>query len=219
MQNLTDYTKSESVSISDLHVEKIPQSVGKPFIESHHYTNGCGNAAMIWGLYANNTSELIGAIAFHTPISENARRSVFGEGNENKVTELHRMAIAEHAPHNTGSWLISRALDQLKEHKPQYKAVISFADVTEGHDGTVYQAANADYVGMTNKTTFYRDADGRLRAPRQKGENISKSEAKNRWWEVVKRESKHKYVFWLPDEYESKDQLREKSRVEPQPYP
>jgi len=221
MNTLLQYTDQQDSeqSLSACLVKSVPKPVGRQFIKKHHYTGGCGKAAMTWGMYDQHSGELLGVIAFQTPISENVRRSIFGEGHENKVTELHRMAIKDAAPHNAGSWFISRTLDQLKDHKPHLKAVISFADATEGHDGTVYQAANADYYGTSRKTTYYRTPDGQLKAPRQVGENISLSEAKERGWEPERREAKHRYVFWLPDPYESKTDLQEQATIELEPYP
>lgn len=219
-QSLTKWgTTPTEYSLSNFHVEKIPQNFGRNFIKQHHYTGGCGTASMIYGLYDNQSGRLMGAIAFQTPISEAVRASIFGEEYKHKVTELHRMAIVDEAPHNTGSWFISRALDQLKDYKPKYWAVIAFADSTEGHDGTVYQAANADYYGMTDEATFYRLPNGKLKHPRITGDNITQSEAKERGWKIEQREAKHRYVFWLPDEYQSKDDLREKAEIEIQPYP
>lgn len=220
MNTLLDYSEQKvDYSLAECIVKRIPQKTGRQFIKQHHYTGGCGTAAMTWGMYSQDTSELLGAIAFQTPISENVRRSVFGDEHKHRVTEFHRMAIVDRAPHNAGSWFISRALDGLKEHKPKYWAVVSFADTTEGHDGTVYQAANADYYGTTDIATFYRTSDGQLKHPRETGNNITLEEANERGWEPEKRESKHRYVFWLPDEYQSKDELRNKAEIELQPYP
>lgn len=222
VQRRFGYYKSDSDTswtFENFTVEKVSQDEARSFIEEYHYTGGIGNAAMPWGIRQYVTGELIGVIAFHTPISEAVRASVFGEEHTDRVTELHRMAIHPDAPANTGSWFIHRALDCLKEYKQNYWAVISFADSTEGHDGTVYQAASADYTGMTAECVYYRDETDTLRAPRQCGENITKGEARERGWEVVKREAKHRYVFWTPDEYQSKDELRSMCQLEFEPYP
>ena len=244
---LGEYTGTklpDEIEFEDLIIGSLPLNRARPFFRKHHYSGGCGNAAMCWGLRHNPTGILIGAIAFQTPISENARASIFEQtstaydnelvaswnqcdcdhidethGYREHVTELHRMAIVDDAPHNTATWFISRALKRLKEYKPKYWAVISMADSTEGHDGTVYQAANADYYGMSKRRKCYVDADGRLRNKRQCGVNISVDEAQERGWETVQRETKHRYVFWLPDPYDSKDQLRQMASIELQDYP
>lgn len=208
-----------SLTLDNFDVVRVDQSQAERFVSEYHYAGGMGNAGMCWGIRQSNTGKLCGVIVFHTPISENVRRSVFGDGYKDRVTELHRMAIHPDCPQNTATWFISRALDSLKEHKPQYWAVLSFADSTEGHDGTVYQAANADYTGTTDERVFYRDDSGRLRPPRINGERISREEAERRGWEVEQREVKHRYVFWLPDSGMSKGELRELSNYEFKEYP
>ncbi len=208
-------------SISDFEVRKIKSTRGREFIIEHHYSGSCHGGPMTWGCFDGD--ELIGVIAFATPISENVRRSIWrddvADEMKDATTELHRLVTLDDCPHNTETWFISRGLDALKEYKPKYKAVVSFADTTEGHDGTIYQASNAIYYGQTGEHTFYRDEDGALRAPRQNGENISKDEARDRGWSVEKRAHKHRYLFLLPDPYESKDDVRELIDVNEQEYP
>lgn len=211
-------------SISDFEVRKVKSSIGREFIVEHHYSGTCHGGPMTWGLYDTaHDDELVGVIGFATPISENVRKSVWEDEHEeemkNYTTELHRLVTFDDCPHNTETWFISRGLDALKEYKSKYRAVISFADSTEDHDGTIYQASNAIYYGKTGEHTFYRDQDGALRPPRQNGVNISKDEARDRGWDIEKRSHKHRYLFLLPDPYESKDDLREMLDVEEKPYP
>lgn len=192
---------------------------GREFIMKHHYSGGCGVAAMTWGLFESVNETMVGAIAFQTPCSENVRRSIFGDEYKDHVTELHRLVTLDDTPHNTESWFISRALKALKEYKPKYRGVVSFADGTEGHIGTIYQATNAIYYGTSSPSTFYRDQDDRLRHPRQCGENITKSDAEERGWEPVRREAKHRYLFLLPDNEMGYGDLEDLLEVEEQPYP
>lgn len=193
----------------DYTVRRIKSSIGKEFIKQHHYTHGCHNGPMCWGLFLRE--EMIGVCAFATPASENVRASVFGKDRKNEVTELHRLVVLDGTPTNTESWFIRRALQGLKEYRPEIKAVLSFADSTEGHEGIIYQASNALYCGTSGTATFYRDQTGRLRHPRQNGVNISKKEAKNRGWTPEKREGKYRYLFLLgsgPQKTKYKKQLR-----------
>lgn len=242
MNTIQDFFETDdSWGISDYRIDgPIPKRVAREFISEYHYSGGCGNAIMAWGLYEQLNGQLVGVIAFQTPISENTRASIFEDisgpagsetdvcdcdhideehGYREHVTELHRLALHPDCPNNTGSWFISRGLQRLKDHKPKYWAVISMADTTEGHDGTVYQAANADYYGTSSSRVHYRDTEGVLRSARQVGENITQEEARDRGWEVERHSEKHRYVFWLPDPYQSKDDLRELSVIGLQEYP
>ena len=198
-------------------VDVVKSSIGKEFIRKHHYSHGCHNGPMTWGLYKKQ--RLIGVIAFATPCSENVRRSIFGPAKVDSVTELHRLVILDGTPTNTESWFISRALKLLKERKPGIQAVISFADATEGHSGIIYMATNAFFTGTTGRATFYKDEGGRLRHPRQNGVNISLSEAENRHWVPVKRDAKNRYVYILGNGPAETRRLKKEMLLEPLPYP
>lgn len=174
-------------------VRQVPGKVGRDFIRANHYSKSCHNGPMCWGLFEG--SDLIGVCAFATPNSENVRRSVFGTGSENQVTELHRLVVRDGTPKNTESWFIARAIEGLLTYRPHVRAILSFADGTEGHRGTIYQASNAIYSGTTGKARFWRDGEGRLRHPRQNGHNVTPEEAAEMGWVAEMRDAKHRYLF------------------------
>jgi hypothetical protein len=160
-------------------VKKIDCKTAKDYIRKNHYSHGCHNGpSPCYGLFENNN--LIGVLMFATPCSENVRASVFGKEHKDSVTELHRLHILDVTPKNTESWFISRCLKLLKNDKPNIKAVITFSDSTEGHNGTIYKATNAYRIGQTGSATFFIDETGRLRHPRQNGVNISKEQSEER---------------------------------------
>lgn len=199
-------------------VRQIKSSVGKEFIRTHHYSRSCHNGPMCWGLF-DNEDNLVGVCAFATPNSENVRASVFGSDYVNNVTELHRLVVLDDAPTNTESWFIVRALKGLKEYRPNVWAVLSFADTTEGHNGTIYQATNAIYTGMSSRARFYRDTEGRLRHPRQSGHNVTPAEAKEKGWTSEMREAKHRYLFLIPDDKRHKKVLLKILKLSSKVYP
>lgn len=207
-----------SLRISDgLRVEKVAASIAKPFVREHHYSHGIHNGPMTYGLF--DAEELIGVLAFATPSSEAVCSSVFGDEKKRSVTELHRLVLLDRVPKNAESFFISRALKLLKFDRPYYKAVLSFADSTQGHVGTIYQACNALYCGTTASATFYLDADGRLRHPRQNGVNITRDMAKEKGWSPVRRGAKHRYLFLLPQSKAEAKVLRKELLLDVMPYP
>lgn len=183
-------------------MEKIKSTIGKAFIRENHYTHTCHNGPMCYGMFHGD--ELVGVCAFANPCSENVRSSVYGESRKSEVTELHRLFIQDGTKTNAESWFIARALKLLKRDKPDYTAVISFSDATEGHTGTIYQATNALYQGVTSRNWFYRDQEGRLRHPRQNTVNISWDQAQEWGWAREKREAKRRYLFLLGSPREKK---------------
>jgi hypothetical protein len=197
-------------------VKRISGKETKEFITKNHYTHGCHNGPMGFGLFLED--ELIGVCAFATPCSENVRASIFGKNRKDSVTELHRLFIFDGTPKNTESWFVSRVLQLLKLEKPHIDAVVSFADGTQGHVGTIYQALNAIYYGTSGKATFYRDTDGRLRHPRQNGINITNERAREMQWVAEKREAKHRYLFLLGTALQKK-RLKRTLKINQLPYP
>lgn len=183
--------------LDDYYVRSAPASVAKEFIKEHHYSHGVHNGPMTYGLFSKD-GVLVGCLAFATPSSEAVCSSVFGQEFKRSVTELHRLVLLDEVPHNAESFFISRALRLLRTDRPKYAAVLSFADTTQGHRGVIYQATNALYCGTTGRSTFYEDETGRLRHPRQNGVNVTLKMAKERGWNPVKREAKHRYLFLLP---------------------
>lgn len=202
----------------DYQVQKIDSKTGKAFIIEHHYSHGVHNGPTCYGLFDKETI-LIGVIAFATPCSENVRASLWGVENKSHVTELHRLVVLDNTPKNTESYFISRALKLFKSDCPRIWGVLSFADATEGHRGTIYQATNALYLGTSGRATFYLDETGRLRHPRQNGVNVSKTDAESRGWTPVKRDGKHRYLFLLPDSKSHRKRLVAELRQSVQEYP
>jgi hypothetical protein len=197
-------------------VRRIKKDIGRPFIVKHHYSKGChANPSPIYGLFEDET--LIGVLMIANPCSENVKKSIFGLELKDKVRELHRLAIIDDTPKNTESWFISRVLKKLREDRPDLWGIVSFADTTIKHNGTIYQATNAIFYGKSAKSTFYLDGD-RLRHPRQNGVNISQKVAKSRGWIPVKREAKNRYLYILGDKRQRKER-KKLIIIEPQSYP
>lgn len=194
--------------MQNLKVMRIKSNEAKEFIRQNHYSRGCHNGpSPCYGLF--DKEEVIGVLCFATPCSENVRRWLFGEEGKHHVTELHRLFIFDVTEKNTESWFISRCLNLLKKEKPEIKLVVSFSDLTQGHRGTIYAASNFILTGMTKKSVFFRDQEGRLRHPRQCGVNITIEEATRRGWVPEKRESKLRWHFPLGDNKIENRKIRE----------
>lgn len=190
---------------NDYIVKRIPCKMAKEYIIENHYSHGCHNGASpCYGLF--NGDDLIGCLMFATPCSENVRSSIFGVEHKDKVTELHRLHIKDVTPKNTESWFIMQCMKLLKFDNPKIRAIISFSDSTEGHEGTIYKATNFYRIGTTGSTIFYKDKTGRLRHPRQCGVNISKQVADSFGWLPCKRGAKNRYLLLL---YSSKRERKE----------
>ena len=64
--------------------------------------------------------------------------------------ELARLWIKDSVPRNGETWLISQSIKYIKRHYPGVCFLVSYADPSAGHVGTVYKAANWREDGRTD---------------------------------------------------------------------
>lgn len=113
--------------------------------------------------------------------------------------ELVRVALRDHV--SPVSRILRVSLLLLKKQSPGIKAVISYADPTEGHHGGIYQAGNWIYTGRSAPTFEYRLNGKRLNKRAYTGNNfgagkkVLPSGAKK-----VHVQGKHRYVMPLSDD-------------------
>ena len=87
-------------------------------------------------------------------------QSVIDGGNHETVLEFLRMCVLDECP-CPRTYFMSRAIKILKQHFPKIKCLVTYADQTEGHTGTVYKANSWKLVGETKPKYHYLDKDGR----------------------------------------------------------
>lgn len=114
----------------------------KHFIEKWHYS-GTARSQMskyVFELIDDSSGEMLGVSIFGTPCGANVI-SAYGEG----TIELRRLCLIDATPKNSESYFISKCLKMLKKEK--VTKVISYSDPNVGHKGTIYRAANFEYLG------------------------------------------------------------------------
>ena len=67
-----------------------------------------------------------------------------------KTWELARLYLLDEIPRNAETWLIGRSVRYIKAHNPEVKYLLSYADPSAGHAGTIYKAANWKADGKTD---------------------------------------------------------------------
>ncbi len=65
--------------------------------------------------------------------------------------ELARLWIHDDEPRNTASWFIARTIRLVRRLCPSVRYLVSYADPSVGHTGTVYRAANWRFDGQTDE--------------------------------------------------------------------
>ena len=88
---------------------------------------------------------VIGGAVYGKPRHEKA----YGE----RVIDLRRFALIDEAPTNSESFFLGKTLALIKKNK-QADAVLTFADETQGHLGTIYKACNFKLLGLTPASKY-----------------------------------------------------------------
>lgn len=184
-------------------------------VVTNHYLHRKAQASHAFGLFeidGNNdglftTDKLVGCIIYGLPASPNVCRGICGEEYFGDVIELTRLWIDDCVGKNGESFLIGNTIKMLDE-----KIIISYSEPDYGHVGTVYQATNWIYTGLTEKRTNRVAMDGSTtkhnRHECKKKENTV----------LVDRPRKHRYIYFNADKRQKKELIK-RLRYKVLPYP
>jgi very-short-patch-repair endonuclease len=127
------------------------------FLDSYHYAR-CGRPGKsVFGAFLNGL--LVAVCKFNTVTRKEVASSMGMTCRQ--ILELDRFCIhPNHQKKNFASWTISRCVDMLFAAFPDVAGVVSFADATFGHSGTIYKAANWKLLGETRPSYHYMDTIG-----------------------------------------------------------
>ena len=137
--SISEVGLQEPVKARDLEFRVSTGSAVRALISSGHYSGKCPPSTYYFGAYYNDV--LLGGLAFRKP---SLPKIANGYGVD---LELSRLFIDDIAGRNSESRFIGWALRYLKKHTDT-RAVISYADPFYGHVGTIYKAANFEYLGL-----------------------------------------------------------------------
>ncbi len=138
--------------------ETLPLPIGDPqfgdvgyleatnFILQYEWLGNVGAAQYCFGL--RYSGRLAAVVCFARPTSRVAFASLAGLGPRD-VFQLCRGASTHWAPKHAASMLIAWSLRAMEAVRGA-KLVVAYADPEAGEIGTIYQAANAIYLGPTN---------------------------------------------------------------------
>lgn len=132
-----------------MNVKPVTRSECEPFILGIHYAKRWPSISYAYGLF--NGGELVGVVTYGTPPSAPLKRGIAGDELKGDVLELNRLCL-KYNNKNEASFLISKSLKLL----PKNKIIVSFADISQGHIGKVYQASNFIYCGLSAKRTDWK---------------------------------------------------------------
>jgi hypothetical protein len=183
-------------------------------VVDNHYLHRKTSCSFSFGLF--DQDDLLGVIVYGTPFSSTLRTGVCGPEEKDNVIELTRLWIRDGTPKNSESYLIGNTIPLVDK-----EIIVSFAEISAGHVGTVYQATNWIYTGLSAKRT-----DWTVRGVHKHGQTLSDKyktaqgmrEAFGDDFYLKERPRKHRYVFFNCDKRRKKELLA-KLKYPILPYP
>jgi hypothetical protein len=112
------------------------------FIKAHYLKKR--PAIVLLCLVAKRDGTQIGCVVYSAPPLQADKR--YG----GKVWELSRLYLLDEIPRNAETWLIGQSVKYIKQNHPEVEYLLSYADPSAGHSGTIYRAANWQMDGMTD---------------------------------------------------------------------
>ena len=123
-------------------VIELESSLAREIAKNEHYLHRPPQVKRAFGLVKDGY--IVGIITYGTPASRHLQIGASPD-DPSLVIELNRMWVSDEMPRNTESKFISSTLKKLGRY-----IVVSYADTSVGHTGTVYRAANFHYAGWTD---------------------------------------------------------------------
>jgi hypothetical protein len=203
--------ETEVSKVRDFNVHPVSRDEVQFFAEQWHYSKSAGSVLWAYGLYDH--FKLLGVVAYNMPTRE-VCAFPFGEEYVDSVAHMGRLICRDESPRNSESRLIAQSLKMLKEDKPNFRAVITYAAGRQNHLGYVYQATNALYLGTAKERSFYVDQKGNHRSTNK----IYFEEALQRGWTIHHDPPKHRYLYLLGNKTERRES-KNLLRVPVLPYP
>ena len=127
------------------------------FVECWHYSKNINGLTTDYCFkLLDKDGNMIGAMIYGKIAMANVWKKYAQK--ENELIELKRLCCIDNTLKNTESFFIGHTLRWLKKNT-NIKTVISYADTTYSHEGTIYKASNFTHVGMTakGKVIIYND--------------------------------------------------------------
>lgn len=203
-----------TLALHALRVQPVPILVARRIIERHHYLHSLpGGTLFAFGVFVGG--RLLGALTFGVG-PKLVHRLVEGARPGDGPT-LTRLWLSDELPCNSESRVLGVVLRALRRHTA-LKFLVSYADPSQGHLGTIYQATGWLYTGLSEAMPLYDLGDGVARHSRSLSHAFGSHSVRHFARhgvpvKLVPQPAKHRYVYFLDPSW------RERLRVSILPYP
>lgn len=187
---------SDRLRKNEWEVRDAPFKEGRDMVVRHHYSQGGSNTFVyMHGLYHKDSGNLCG-VAWWLPPTRVACESV-NKAEWKRVLSLTRLVVLPEVPKNACSFLLARSV-KLIAADSRFVSLVTYADESQNHEGTIYKAANWEYVGRTGPYPRWVNAEGMQVACKA---TTNRTKAEMEALGHIKQGSfhKHKYVKHLAE--------------------
>jgi hypothetical protein len=145
-------------SFADLSLKVVGRDEYGKFYKNYHYLGNDTSDGFTLGAFLGDEIVACATIGGITR-SEIATKQGM---SSSEVRELRRFCIhPNYHKKNFATWFMARAVSEFKKSSPHVRLLVSFADPSMGHHGTIYKASNWSFDGLTGKSYYYKDKDGK----------------------------------------------------------
>jgi hypothetical protein len=193
-----------TAALHSLRLIPISRVEAKSLIVRNHYSHSLpGGTKLSFGVMLNG--RLLGGLAFG--VGPYLGYKLVNNATPDDVVTLTRLWLSDELPPNSESKVLGIALRSLKRDT-SLKFVLSYADPAAGHLGTIYQAANFLYTGLSSATPLYDIGNGTLHHSRSLAHqlgthSISYLASQGINVKTVPQSPKHRYIYFLDKSWRS----------------
>ena len=194
-----------------MRLAEIKRTIADNIIKTNHYTHKvCTGTKYSLGVWVDG--EIKGVVQLGKGIH---KINAWVEGStHNEWLEVNRNWLSDELPHNSESKVWGMVFKWLREHHPEIKWLITFANGISGHVGTQYQATNWIYTGYNTKGGFWVTKDGEMIHPltlHSKGIGTKRKEVEEVYGTPLYRVKcgQFRYFYFLDKSYQPKLKLQQ----------
>ena len=201
-------------ALHSLNVQGIDRAIAAEVIKHHHYLHSFpGGTKLSLGVF--DRKRLSGALTLGVR-PKNAHCLVENTSADDCLT-LTRLWLSDDLPSNSESRVLAMVVKLLRKHTT-IKFLLSYADPSSGHVGTIYQAAGWLYIGLSAAMSLYDLGDGVARHSRSVGQifgshSIAHLTKNGINVKTIPQSPKYRYVCFVDPAWQSR------LRVPVLPYP
>ena len=191
--------------VMSLNITPISQIDAKQLLVCHHYLHSFpGGTRLSFGVYLD--ARLLGALTFG--VGPYLGYKLVKDASPDDVVTLTRLWLSDDLPKNSESHVIGIVLRSLRKDT-SLKFVLAYSDPAAGHVGTIYQATNWLYTGLSSATPLYDIGDGIMHHSRSLAHQLGSHSIRYLTYrgivvKTVPQMAKHRYIYFLDDSWRTR---------------